>query len=76
MANKLEIKETKDCIPGCWFLEKKIFYDKVERGSVLEYTNFQHPDFEKGYDVVLDGKCFILPRKAKLKKEILKRIEG
>jgi len=72
--DKLEFRKPKEENWG--FIEKEIVYNGEVRGSILKFTNFHHPKYESGYDVLLDGKCFILPITVSLKKEIKRRIEN
>ena len=72
--DKLEFRKPKEENWG--FIEKEIVYNGEVRGSILKFTNFHHTKYESGYDVLLDGKCFILPITVSLKKEIKRRIEN
>jgi len=76
--NKLELVEVKNegALQFSPFRERTIIYNGEVRGNVLQFTDFKDSKYKQGYDILLDGKCFVLPKNVSLKKEIKRRIEN
>jgi hypothetical protein len=74
MKNKLEILNKQENFS--YFREKIIVYNEINRGSVLVFSKYENNKYKEYYDILLDGKCYILPTTVSLKKEIKNRIEN